>query len=271
MIEGFGSRFIILVEVMPPKGPRPEPVLAALESCRGIPIDGFSVPTNPVARPYLDALTLCTLVSRRMDRPSLLHCTTRDHNRIGLQSLLWGAKVSGIETVVAASGDAVGTVDSDSVTAVRDIDVFGLVRLCREEGFQTGVVFDPRWDDGGIEIEVERMRRKVAEGAQFVITQPIYDDATADSIHSKLSGCGIPVMMGILPLYSPKHAEYLHRNVSGIVVPDTVRGEMRGSGNPRETGINQAREMLTAAKQRFTGVCIMPPFDKYDLLPEILG
>lgn len=270
MIEAIGSRFTILAEVMPPRGPRPEPVLAALDCCRELGIDGFSVPANPVARPYLDSLTLCTLVQGQMNIPSLLHCTTRDHNSIGLQSLLWGAKALGIETVVAASGDAVGIADSSAVTAVHDIDVFGLIRLCREEGFQTGAVFDPRWDEGGIDREIERMHRKAEAGAQFVITQPVYDAATADIIHSRLSACEIPVIMGILPLYTYKHAEYLHRYVSGIVVPDPIRRALRDSTDPRYEGIQQSRIMLDFAKQRFSGACLMPPFGKYDLLPEIL-
>jgi methylenetetrahydrofolate reductase (NADPH) len=271
MIEGIGSRFITLIEVMPPRGPRPEPVLAALEACRGISIDGFSVPTNPVARPYLDALTLCSLVRRQMNIPSILHCTTRDHNSIGLQSLLWGAKVSGIETVVAASGDAVGAGDSGSVTAVRDIDVFGLVRLCRDEGYQTGVVFDPRWDDGGIDTETDRLRKKADAGAQFVVTQPVYDRKTAEIILKKVRSCGIPVIMGILPLYTPRHAEFLHTNVSGIVIPEEIRDRMHAGADPVEEGMLLARQMYKLAGEMFAGACLMPPFHKYELVPPIMG
>ncbi len=269
MIEGIGSRFITLVEVMPPRGPRSEPVLSALEVCRELDIDGFSVPTNPVARPYLDALTLCTLIRRRLETPAILHCTTRDHNMIGLQSLLWGAKVQGIDTIVAASGDAIGTEDGGSVTPVRDIDVFRLISLCREEGFQTGAVFDPRWDHDGIDREAERMKQKRDAGAQFTVTQPVYDRRTADIILTKLGRRGIPIIMGVLPLYTGKHADFLHNNVSGITIPGEIRKQMHESGDPEETGAASARRMVHIARELFQGVCVMPPFNKYRLLPKI--
>ncbi len=83
MIEELGTRFITLVEVMPPGGPKADRILNSLRKIRDLPVDAFTVPTNPVARPYLDALTLCVLIGRETGRPAALHCTTRDHNKIG--------------------------------------------------------------------------------------------------------------------------------------------------------------------------------------------
>lgn len=271
MIKGIGSRFITLVEVMPPSGPDPGKVLKALSACRGLPIDGYSVPANPVARPYLDALTLSLQIQEATAIPGILHCVTRDHNRLGLQSLLWGAKAAGIETVVAASGDLIGVSEGAPVSAVHDVNVYSLIGLCREEGFQTGAVFDPRWDHGGIDTETDRLRKKADAGAQFVVTQPVYDRKTAEIILKKVRSCGIPVMMGILPLYTPRHAEFLHTNVSGIVIPEEIRGRMHAGADPVEEGVRLARRMYKLAGEMFAGACLMPPFNKYELVPPILG
>ena len=87
------------VEVVPPASPNAEPILAKLEALAALPFDGFSVATNPVAKPRLSALALCALIQQRTGRPAILHCTTRDHNRLSIQGLLWGARALGIEMV----------------------------------------------------------------------------------------------------------------------------------------------------------------------------
>ncbi|NIV37912.1 MAG: homocysteine methyltransferase, partial [Anaerolineae bacterium] len=103
--------FTITVEVVPPAGPDPEPILTALGQLAGLTFDGFSVATNPVAKPRMSALALCALIQKRTGRPATLHCTTRDHNRLSIQGLLWGARALGIETVLVATGDYVALGD----------------------------------------------------------------------------------------------------------------------------------------------------------------
>lgn len=122
------SRFMITIEVVPPAGPDAEPILTALESLGDLAFDGFSVATNPVAKPRMSALALCNLIQRRTGQPAVLHCTTRDHNRLSIQGLLWGARALGIETVLVATGDFVALGDRARTTTVRDVDVFALVR-----------------------------------------------------------------------------------------------------------------------------------------------
>lgn len=264
------DQFTITVEVVPPEGPQADPLLNALQSLQGLPIDGFSVATNPVARPRMSALALCALLQHKTGRPASLHCTTRDHNRLSLQGLLWGALAMGIETVLVTSGDFVALGDRATTTDVRDIDVFGLIEMARNSGLYTGVVLDPGPESQGLEKPVRRLERKIKAGAQFVVTQPFYDEAGLDELEAATRQIDIPIILGILPLRTPRHAEFLHFKVSGINVPGEVRNRMRRAENPVTEGVANAREVLGLARQRFAGACLMPPFDRFEMLKDIL-
>jgi len=262
--------FTVTVEVVPPAGPDAEPILASLEPLAALSFDGFSVATNPVAKPRMSALALCTLIQQRTGRPAILHCTTRDHNRLSIQALLWGARAWGIGTVLVATGDFVALGDRARTTTVRDVDVFGLVRLAREAGLHTGVVLDPHPESDGLERAIRRLERKVEAGAQFVVTQPVYDEPSARQLADATGQMGIPAILGILPLRTARHAEFLHHKVAGIAVPQHVRQQMRHARDSVAQGVANAREMLAIARRWFAGACVMPPFDHYEILFDIL-
>ena len=215
-------------------------------------------------------MALCAMIQQRTKRPAILHLTTRDHNRLSLQGELWGAKALGIDTVLVATGDFVAFKDRGNTTDVRDTDVYGLVRLAREAGLQTGVVFDTHPENNGLARAVDHLQRKVEAGAQFAVTQPVYDEPGADEIADATRKIGIPVIMGILPLRTPRHAEFLHTKVAGITVPDALRQRMHRAANPVAEGAANAREMVDTARTRFAGACIMPPFDHYEVMVDIL-
>ncbi len=262
--------FTVTLEVVPPAGSEAGPILAALGSLAPLAFDGFSVATHPVAMPRMSAMALCKLIQQKTAKPAILHCTTRDHNRISLQGMLWGAVALGIESVLVATGDFVALGDRASTTDVRDLDVFGLVGMARAAGLRTGVVLDPRPESRGLMREVQRLERKIEAGAQFAVTQPVYDEPSADELADALRHLAIPVIMGILPLRTARHAEFLHHKVAGIAVPQQVRQRMQDAADPVAEGSANAKEMLAAARQRFSGVCIMPPFDHYEMLFDIL-
>lgn len=264
------EKFTVTVEVVPPAGADCAPILCALGSLSPLVYDGFSVATNPVARPRMSAMALCALIQQKTGKPAILHCTTRDHNRISLQGQLWGAVALGIETVLVATGDVVALGDRATTTDVRDIDVFGLVGMARAADLRTGVVFDPRPESSRLAHEVQRLQRKVEAGAQFVVTQPVYDPASANELAEALRQVAIPVIMGILPLRTAKHADFLHNEVAGIAVPEHLRRRMHHAANPIAEGAANAKEMVAVARQRFSGACIMPPFDHYEVLFDIL-
>jgi homocysteine S-methyltransferase len=122
----------------------------------------------------------------------------------------------------------------------------------------------------GLDHEARRLERKVKSGAGFVVTQPIYDEITAKKIHMATKDLGVPVIMGILPLLSFRHAIFLHDKVAGIAVPESFRREMEQSNDPIKTGVIQSRQMLELAGKMFSGACVMPPFDRFDILEQIL-
>jgi homocysteine S-methyltransferase len=266
----FETPFVVTIEVVPPAGPEPGKLMAALATLTDLPFDGFSVATNPVAKPRMSAMALCSLIQRRTPKPAILHLTTRDHNRLSLQGELWGALALGIDTVLVATGDIVALKDRGHTTSVRDMDVYGLIDLARTTGLRAGVVFDTHPEHNGLAAAVDHLKRKVDAGAQFAVTQPVYDASGADHIAEATRGIGLPVIMGILPLRTPRHAEFLHTRVGGITVPDALRQRMQNAVEPIAEGVANAREMVAAARQRFAGACIMPPFDHYEVMAAIL-
>jgi homocysteine S-methyltransferase len=236
----------------------------------GLSFDAFSVASNPVAKPRMNAMALCALLQQNTGRPAILHCTTRDHNRLSLQGMLWGARALGIETVLVATGDFIALGDRAHTTTVRDLDVFDLVKMAREAELHTGVVFDTQSESGGLAQAVQRLDRKVKVGAQFAVTQPVYDEAGALELIAATRHIKIPIILGILPLRTPRHAEFLHRKVAGITVPRQVRNRMQHAAEPVAEGAANAREMLAIARKHFAGACLMPPFDHYEVLVDIL-
>lgn len=270
-LEKIGKEFVVTVEVVPPPGSDAEPLLSALATLGKLPVTGFNVATNPVAKPRMSAMALCALIQNHTHRPAILHVTTRDHNRLSLQGMLWGAKALGIGTVMAATGDFVALGDRATTTSVDDLDVFSLVEMAQEAGLQTGVVLDFRPESNGLAVEIDRLKRKVDAGAQFVVTQPVYDRAGAEELAAATRHIGIPVILGILPLRTPRHAEFLHNKVAGIAVPEAVRERIQKAADPVAEGAANAREMLALAKEHFAGACIMPPFDHYEVLFDIVG
>jgi homocysteine S-methyltransferase len=184
--------------------------------------------------------------------------------------MLWGAQALGIKTVLIATGDMVAFQDRHTTTRVSDMDVFGLVGMARESGLQTGVVIDPHPEANGFKKAIRRLAQKIDAGAQFAVTQPIYDAEAADAMAQATHAMGIPVIMGILPLRTARHADFLHQKVAGIAVPEQLRKQMQQTDNTIKTGNQNAREMLATAQKRFAGACIMPPFDHYEVLEDIL-
>jgi methylenetetrahydrofolate reductase (NADPH) len=271
MPTGHDSRpFSITVEVMPPIGPDAEPILRRLASINELAFDGYSVATNPVAKPRMSALALSAIIQERLGKPATLHCTTRDHNRLSLQGLLWGARALGIRSVLVATGDRVALEERSGTSFVHDLDVYELVQMARAVNLRTGVVLDPRPESNGLPREVRRLERKVQAGAEFIVTQPVYDVEGAAVLVEATKHLKIPVILGILPLRTARHAQFLHDKVSGISVPERIQRQMREAGDPVSEGIAGARKMLAIARRWFAGACIMPPFDHYEVLADIL-
>ena len=271
MLDQLAAGFVTTVEVVPPAGPDASALMEKLKVLDGLSFWGFSVATNPVAKARMNNLAMCTAIGQHSGRPCILHTTTRDHNMLALQGLLWGARQMGITTALVATGDFVALTDRPSVSTVGDMDVYGLTRLARETGLTTGVVFDPNPAKGGLEQAAARLARKAQAGAQFAVTQPVYDRAGAEAVAEAVRASGLPTMLGILPLRSPRHADFLHAKVAGIDVPESIREKMHHAIDPAQTGIDNARHMLGLARELFAGACLMPAFDRFGDLAQLLS
>lgn len=266
----YGTEFTVSIEVVPPSSGDAAPLLSTLDSLKNLAFEGFSVATNPVAKPCMSAMAICSLIQKHTKKPAVLHVTTRDHNRLSLQGELWGAKALGIETVMICTGDFVALKDRGITTTVRDLDVYHLISMAREAGLKTGVVFDIHPELNGLKKAVKHLEKKVAAGAQFAVTQPVYDEEGADLILNATAHIGVPFIMGILPLRTFKHAVFLHEKVAGISVPAALRDRMEKADDPIKEGALNAKEMLDLARNRFRGACVMPPFNHYEVLGDIL-
>ncbi|MCM2286503.1 MAG: methylenetetrahydrofolate reductase [Desulfobacula sp.] len=264
------GEFIITIEVVPPKGNDAGPLLEKLQGLAGLNFHAFSTASNPVAKPRMSAMVFAHLIQKATGRRAILHFTVRDHNRLGLQSELWGAKALGIDTVIAVTGDPSAAHSEEKTSTVGDLNVYDLISLGRDSGLVTGAVLDFRPEVNGLEYEAKRLEIKVAAGCRFIVTQPVYDETTARNIRRATQHLNVPVVMGILPLLSYKHAVFLHDKVAGIAVPEHLRKEMETAQDPIAAGIDQARQMLDLAKSLFSGACIMPPFDRFEILRGIL-
>jgi methylenetetrahydrofolate reductase (NADPH) len=263
--------FAVTVEVVPPGGPDPTHLLEQLGSLQHLKFDGFSVATNPVAKSRMSAMATCHLIETRLRRPAILHVTTRDHNRIAVQGELWGAKALGLATVMVATGDNVALADRGIVSHVGDVNVCDLIAMARDAGLCTGVVFDTKPEmKGGFDRAIRRLEEKAKAGAQYAVTQPVYDEDGAKKIAEAVNHIDIPIILGILPLRTFRHAEFLHTKVSGISVPDRIRARMEKAADPVAEGIANARDVLQIAKDLFKGACLMPPFDHFEVLADIL-
>jgi len=264
------SPFTITIEVVPPPDHEPAPLLEKLDAISHLDFHGFSIASNPVAKPRMSAMVFANLLQQRTGKPAILHLTVRDHNRLGLQSELWGARALGIDTTIAMTGDPSSIKDEHPASTVNDVNVFGLIALSCEAGMHTGAVLDFRPEVDGLDAEVRRLEKKVAAGSRFIVTQPVYNEETAVQLAEATHHLKVPVAMGILPLLSPRHAIFLHDKVAGISVPANLRQAMTESDDPLQTGIEQAHEMLELAQNYFSGACIMPPFERFEILVQIL-
>lgn len=264
------NKFDITIEVVPPSGINPATILDKLAALSHLPVEGFSVATNPVAKSKMSAMVFAHLIQERTKKKAILHLTVRDHNRLGLQSELWGAKALRLDTVICVTGDPSAPDPEHPTTTVNDLNVFELIEMASQAPHHTGAVLDFRPEVNGLSHEIKRMEKKIKAGCRFIVTQPVYDEKTAVEIHRAVAPFHIPVIMGILPLVSYRHAVFLHNKVAGIAVPQGLRDAFEKTDDPIALCKTQARQMIDLARQYFSGACVMPPFDRFEILDGIL-
>jgi homocysteine S-methyltransferase len=279
------GKFVVSVEVNPEAGLDPAKTLAAARMLRDAGIDVINIADGPRATVRMSNLSLALLMQAQ-GIETLLHVCCRDRNLLALQADILGAHVLGIRNLVVITGDPPKVGDYPDATAVYDLDSVGLLRWV--DGYNRGV--DPAgkamvestafWVATGVEPaaldydrEIRRLEQKVAAGADFIMTQPVYDPRLVERFLHDVAHIDRPLLLGLLPLASWRNAEFLNSEVPGIVIPAEIRARMKAAGtgpSARAEGVKIAQEMLLAARHRVQGAYIMPPLGRYEMAPQIL-
>lgn len=286
--QKIGKQFVVAVEVDPPRSLNTDKVMRGAQLLKEAGVDAINVADSPMARIRMSALALCYMIQERIGVETILHFTTRDRNLMGLQSDLIGAHVLGVRNIIALTGDPPSLGDYPNATPVYDIDSIGLVKvltamnagtdaagspLGRQASFTIAVACDPTRDD--LEEESDRLFNKVSAGGHFIMTQPVYEMKTWTDfleIYERRHGpLTVPVLIGILPLQSHRHAEFLYNEVPGIRPTEAARERMRLAGSQGRTeGVKIAQELLLEARDQVHGVYIMPSFGRYEVAASVL-
>ena len=276
--------FFISVELDPPKGTNPGKVLAGAAMLKEQGVDCINIGDSPMARVRMSALAMAVRVQREVGIEAIIHFTTRDRNLMAIQSDLIGAHTLGVRNVIALTGDPPRTGDLPHLTAVWDVDSVGFISILKglNEGrdftgnsigtptsFFVACAVTPKAAD--MSREKERFRRKLEAGADLVMTQPIYTRDDLEQFVDEFGPIDKPVLLGVLPLQSYRHAEFMHNEVAGIEVPDHLRERMRKAGDRgKEVGLEITLEFITQIKGLANGVYIMPSFGRYEIASEIV-
>lgn len=277
------GKFVISVEIDPPKGVDATKLVQGAAQCLLAGVDVINIADSPLARARMSALSLANLIQRQVDIEVILHMSCRDRNLLGLQSEVMGAYALGIRDILSVTGDPPSIGDYPHATGVFDVDAIGLTALLQRlndgvdlagkklryrTNFHLGVAVNPTAPD--LDTEYERFHQKVDAGAQFAMTQPLYELAPLEHF---LSVCKptIPILVGILPLRNTKHAEFMHNEVPDITIPELFRKRMFDAGRdgPAE-GVAIARETLGKVRSLCQGVYLMPPFDRFEMAVDIV-
>ncbi len=284
-LDDWGKRPIVTVELGPPKGLDCGKVLQGAKVLAAAGADAISLTENPLARIRMGNIALASQIQQQAGIEVIIHITGRDRNLIGLHSELMGAHLLGIRNVLAITGDPVAVSGEAGASSVFDLNSVGILQLLSalnkgttllgaELGATTrmlaGAAFNPNVAD--MSGQIRRMEKKVAAGARFVETQPVYSVAVMKEMLERLAPLDIPVLVGLMPLVSERNAEFLHNEVPGISLPDEVRQRMRGTSGATgvAAGLAIARELIDAGRQLAGGFTLMPPFGKVGLAVELL-
>jgi homocysteine S-methyltransferase len=282
-------QFVVSVEMDPPRGLSAHKILAGASLLAEAGADVINVADSPMARMRMSPWAVCDLVQQEIGVETTLHFPTRGRNLLRVQGDLLAAHALGIRNVFVVMGDP--TEIGDYPDAMDDYDLVpsGLIRLIKQNfnmgvdhagtdigqptAFYVGCALNltPQYPDR----EMKNLNRKKQAGTDFILTQPVYDPGSAkaflDQYEEQHGSLEIPILVGVLPLYGPRHAAFLHNEVPGIIIAEETQERLRnaGSGAPAE-GVSIALELIEQMKPWANGIYLMPQFSRYDLAAEIV-
>jgi methionine synthase / methylenetetrahydrofolate reductase(NADPH) len=280
------GEFIALVEIVPPRGIDCSKEIEGARLLAGLGVHAINVPDSPRASARMSAQSLCIQIQQNAGIETVLHYTCRDRNVLSIQSDLLGASSVGLRNILCLTGDPPKLGNYPDATAVFDVDSIGLVNIVRRlnhgldigsnsigasTNFTIACAANPGVPD--IENELRRFHYKVEAGAEFAITQPVFDLRLIEEFLRRTEDCRIPFIAGIWPLTSLRNAEFM-RNDLRVSMPEEIMQRMALCETPdaaRREGIRIAQEMLEAVRPMVQGVQVAAPFGRYNLAAEVLA
>ncbi|MBX3047160.1 MAG: bifunctional homocysteine S-methyltransferase/methylenetetrahydrofolate reductase [Anaerolineales bacterium] len=292
LVEKFQKgRFVVAVEMDPPRGLSTSKLRLGASLLQEAGADVINVADSPMARMRMSPWAVCDIIQREVQIDTTLHFPTRGRNLLRVQGDLLAAHALGIRNVFVVMGDPTAIGDYPDAMDNYDLAPTGLIKLIKR-GFNSGV------DHAGAEIgqptsffvgaalnlappdperEIKLLKRKLANGADFFLTQPVYEPAKARAFLQRLADSGNalqkPVLVGVLPLFSVRHSTFLNNEVPGISIPESIHARMEGAGSKEQTaaeGIRIAAEIIEELREWGQGVYLMPPFSRYDLAAQLI-
>jgi homocysteine S-methyltransferase len=280
------GEFVTMVEIVPPKGIDCSKEVNGAAELHRLGVDAINVPDSPRASARMSAQSLCVQIQQNVGIETILHYTCRDRNVLSIQSDLLGASSIGLKNVLCLTGDPPKLGNYPDATAVFDVDAIGLVNIVRNlncgldigknsigesTGFTVAVAANPGVPD--IEQEVRRFAYKVEAGAEYAITQPVFDLRLLEAFLKRIEAFRIPVIAGIWPLTNLRNAEFM-KNDLRVSMPEEIMARMAAATSPeaaRAEGVKIAQEMLAEARPMVQGVQVSAPFGKYAAAAQVLG
>ena len=283
------GELVTSVEIVPPKGVDPAPMFAQCRALKAAGVDAVNVPDGPRAQSRMGALLSSVIIEREVGIETVTHYSCRDRNLLGMLSDVLGAAAAGLRNILIITGDPPKMGPYPDATAVFDIDAIGLTNLVYRLNhgldpggnpigsptrFAIGVGVNPAAPD--LERELSRFAWKADAGADFAVTQPVFDVAQLEAFLERVEQFRIPIVAGIWPLLSLRNAEFLANEVPGVSVPESVLVRMRkasekGKEAALAEGVKIAREMFALVKRDVQGIQVSAPFGKVEVALEVFG
>lgn len=275
------GEFVTSIEILPPKGCDAREMLESVRLIKAGGVDAVNIPDGPRAQSRMSAMAASLLIEREVGIEAVVHYTCRDRNLLGMQSDLLGAAAMGLRNLLLVTGDPPKMGPYPQATAVFDIDSIGLTNMVTNlnrgldlggnaigtpTAFTIGVGVNPGALD--LEVELKRFAYKVEAGAQYAITQPVFDPGQLLEFLGRVEGFRIPIIAGVWPLASYRNAEFMSNEVPGVVMPASVLERMRQAESPaaaQAEGLAIAREMLAEVRGAVQGVQVSAPLGKVPL------
>ncbi len=279
------GRFVAFAEILPPRGVDPSSEIEGAKQCAAAGIDCINVPDGPRASARMSAQVTCQLIQQRAGIEAVLHFCCRDRNILGIQSELLGAHATGIRNLICITGDPPRMGSYPDATAVFDVDSIGLVNIVNNlnhgldiggnaVGSQTTLLIGVGANPGALNMdeEIKRFEWKVQGGAEYVVTQPVFDLDLLERFLKRIEPAKLPVIAGIWPLSSYRNAEFMVNELR-VPVPDHFMERMRrveNADDARKEGVEIAREMVMQVKKMVQGVQLSAPFGRYQMAIEVV-